>query len=275
MTDLRLLVPAGTAALGVHALLGAARGPQRLREVLRRTNFAGEPVTLAEGPAWVVGTGLAALLARDPVAAVVVVVPGAVGLADDLVGDRATKGIRGHLAALRRGRVTSGAVKVVVLGATALVVAAVEADRDAPVALRAAALVVDSAVVAGAANLLNLFDLRPGRALKIAMLAGAPLVAAPQRARPALAAGLGASMAALPGDLAGRSMLGDCGANALGALLGQGVVRTLPLTGRAVVLAGVTALTLASERVSFSRVIDSTPPLRALDRWGRATPSGP
>lgn len=275
MTDLRsLALPAGAAVLGVHGVLRAVeRGPARVRRALGRTNFAGDPVTLAQGPAWVGGVALGALLAADPVAAATVAVPGAVGLVDDLVGDRSTKGIRGHLGALRRGRVTSGAVKVAVLGTTALVVAVLENDRDASLSSRLPALVVDAGVVAGTANLLNLFDLRPGRALKVATLIGAPLlVAAPGRARPALVAGLAATAAALPGDLAGRSMLGDCGANAAGALVGQGLVRSLPLAGRTGVLAAVTALTLASERVSFSRVIDRTPALRALDVWGRPTP---
>jgi len=31
----------------------------------------------------------------------------------------------------------------------------------------------------------------------------------------------------------------------------------------------VAVLNLASERVSFSRVIGAVPPLRAADRWGR------
>jgi hypothetical protein len=64
-------------------------------------------------------------------------------------------------------------------------------------------------------------------------------------------------------------MLGDCGANALGGLLG---LRLAALPGRrlrAGLLTGITALTLASEVVSFTRVIESTPGLRELDRLGR------
>jgi hypothetical protein len=57
---------------------------------------------------------------------------------------------------------------------------------------------VDGALVAVAANLLNLFDLRPGRALKVGLLAAAA-VDAPGPA--------GAALALLPGDLRERTML--------------------------------------------------------------------
>jgi len=70
-------------------------------------------------------------------------------------------------------------------------------------------------------------------------------------------------------DLAATAMLGDTGANPAGALLGLALVeRTGPL-GRAVALVGLAALTLASERVSFTRVIEGNPVLRRLDEWGR------
>ncbi|HYZ98915.1 MAG TPA: hypothetical protein VE575_09215, partial [Acidimicrobiales bacterium] len=66
-----------------------------------------------------------------------------------------------------------------------------------------------------------------------------------------------------------RLMLGDAGANALGAALGLGVVLACSPGVRTVVLVVVAVVNLASERVSFSRVISATPPLRVADRWGR------
>jgi len=66
-------------------------------------------------------------------------------------------------------------------------------------------------------------------------------------------------------------MLGDAGANALGAVLGLALVERLSTrTASARALAVLAALTAASEVVSYSRVIDAVPPLRALDHLGRA-----
>jgi hypothetical protein len=73
----------------------------------------------------------------------------------------------------------------------------------------------------------------------------------------------------LPDDLGERVMLGDCGANALGALLGLRLAALPGRGSRAALLGAVVALTLASEKVSFTQVIEATPGLRELDRLGR------
>ncbi|CCH78783.1 conserved hypothetical protein [Nostocoides japonicum T1-X7] len=129
---------------------------------------------------------------------------------------------------------------------------------------------VGAGVVAGSANLANLLDLRPGRTLKASVIAAAPLVLARDEGTSTTAAVvLGAAAGLLPDDLAGRSMLGDTGANAAGALVGTALLGALGLRGRLVALAVLTGLTVVSERVSFTAVIESTPGLRELDRLGR------
>ena len=113
------------------------------------------------------------------------------------------------------------------------------------------------ALVAGCANLVNLLDLRPGRALKAVLLA-AP--AAGRSGGPAVlsTAVAGAAGTLLPHDLAEESMLGDTGANAAGAVLGTALAAGTGRRGRLAALAGVVALTLASERWSFTAVIEAT-----------------
>jgi len=240
-----------------------------------RTNHRGEPVSMLEGPS--VAAGLAAgaavaLSGRIGAAAALATAGGAAfGIVDDLAEDtsRRTKGLRGHLGALARGELTTGGLKVLGIGATAFVAACVRGRRGPEGALgRAADVVVDTALVAGTANLLNLLDLRPGRALKAAT--GASALLAPLARSTATTAGpvLGAVASAASRDLGERDMLGDGGANALGALVGIQATG-LPRVARVLVLTGVVGLTVASERVSFSAVIDRTPALRTLDRLGR------
>ncbi|GHJ15872.1 MULTISPECIES: hypothetical protein [unclassified Micromonospora] len=253
---------------------------------LERTNYRGRTVTLAAGPALAVGAATAGALGAGsaPAGAAALLAgvgAGAVGLYDDVVGARpeqkAAKGFAGHLAALREGRVTAGLVKVAGVGAAGLGAAALlAADRRVaahPRRQRAGAfgrgvdVLLGAGVVAGTANLVNLLDLRPGRALKSGLLLGAPLSTGPHGG---IAAGaVGAAAGLLRDDLGERVMVGDSGANALGALLGVSLAaRTGPL-GRAGVLAVLAALTAASEKVSFTQVIHRTPGLRHLDELGR------
>jgi UDP-N-acetylmuramyl pentapeptide phosphotransferase/UDP-N-acetylglucosamine-1-phosphate transferase len=198
-------------------------------------------------------------------------VSGAVGLYDDIVGNRpeqkAAKGFAGHLGALREGRVTSGLVKIAGVGAAGLVASALVGSRRTGALGRTADVLLGAGVVAGTANLINLLDLRPGRAVKAGMLLGAPL--ALRRGGGVAAGTLGASAALLPDDLGEEIMLGDAGANALGALLGVALIARTGPAGRAAALAALAALTAASEKVSFTQVIQDTPWLRRLDELGR------
>ena len=189
------------------------------------------------------------------------------GVYDDLAGSGKRRGLRGHLGALANGEVTTGAVKLGGLGATGLASALLLGREPADVA-------VNAGLVAGGANLLNLFDLRPGRAIKVATLSAALITAGgAERGAHAVAAPLGAALALLPDDLGERAMLGDAGANALGAMLGGAAAVSLPRPARIALLAGIVALTGASERVSFTKVIEAVPPLRWLDMLGRRPPA--
>jgi hypothetical protein len=89
--------------------------------------------------------------------------------------------------------------------------------------------------------------------------------------RPLWAVGLFAAPALIAGayDLRERAMLGDTGANLLGALAGLWLVLTLSGTGQLVALAVLAAITLVGEIRSISELIERTRWLRALDSWGR------
>jgi hypothetical protein len=262
---------AGT-ALGAAAARAAysllTRRPPGDEKLWLRTNHRGEPVTLLEGPAFVAGAVTAVAVApgvpaRMRVAAVFAgTATGALGAYDDLAGSGDSRGFKGHLTALARGEVTTGAVKILGIGAAGLVAAALAGTKGRATAFD---VLVNGALIAGSANLLNLFDLRPGRAIKVGALAGLPGTLSGSAVA---AAPFGAALALLPEDLGERAMLGDAGANALGALLGLSAAR-LPRPVRLGLLTGVTALNAASEVVSFTKVIQATPALRWLDQLGR------
>ena len=232
-----------------------------------RTNHRGATVSLLAGPAVVLASAVTAAAGapsrRLGAAALGVgLAAGAVGRYDDTRGaeEATSKGFRGHLRAAASGRLSGGAVKVAGIGVASLLAAG--AVTRSPVQR-----LIASGVIAGTANLVNLLDLRPGRALKAFTLAGTPLLSGPYGRM--LAGPLGAATALLPDDLGERVMLGDAGANGLGALLGLRLAAGASPAGRVALLGGLAALTAASEVVSFSKVIAATPGLRELDAWGR------
>ena len=192
---------------------------------------------------------------------------GLLGFMDDVLGSE-DRGFKGHLRALAQGRLTTGMLKLIGGAAIALVLA------SAPGFVTGKRLLSDALLIALAANLGNLLDRAPGRTIKCSLAAYVPIaiVAGTGPVGIAVAPLIGATVGLLPEDLHERLMLGDTGANVLGGVLGLVVVLECDRTTRNIVLIALIALNLASELVSFSRVIERVPPLRWLDRLGRSAP---
>ena len=195
-------------------------------------------------------------------AAAVTFIAGAVGVYDDIVGSRpqqrSDKGLRGHLSALRDGRITAGTVKIGALAAAGIACAG-------PVSRGPLDRLVAGGVIAGTANLLNLFDLRPGRALKVTIAGAAAGLGGP--AGGVVAGTAGAAAALLGPDLQEQAMIGDGGANAIGALLGLRLAAAGGPLRRSGALGAIAALTLASERSASRR---SSNGRRSCGSWTRS-----
>lgn len=264
--------------------------PMLERPVFRRTNYRSVDLATAGGlviPVAVFFTGaliavLSALgvtpsafaLTALQLTSIAVGGFGLLGLLDDLAVDEGTSGYRGHLIALFSGRLSAGSLKMVAGPAIALVVVQ-PASGDS-----FAWLVIDGAVVALAANLANLFDRAPGRVTKVASLCLASLVIGSIVGAGGLSGGvlpglfgaavvLGAAWGLMRPEMREEMMLGDTGANPMGAALGLAVVLTQSQAIRLGVLGALVVLNLLSERVSFSSVIERVPVLRWIDQLGR------
>lgn len=220
----------------------------------------------------------------------------ALGVVDDAYGSSDARGFGGHLRALARGRLTTGGLKLIGISAASLVIGLVIAQIGAASdgggwdAERLTVGVCAGAAIALTSNFVNLVDLRPGRALKVyAVLAVLGTVSTavflPLRVD-SPAHPLVGGTAALDGvclllflagpviatwshDLGERGMLGDAGANPMGAVAGMLIVVGLPAWGLVAYLVLLLGLNLASERVSFSRVIEGNGVLSWLDGLGR------
>ncbi|HEV3319293.1 MAG TPA: hypothetical protein VG053_06105 [Solirubrobacteraceae bacterium] len=191
------------------------------------------------------------------------------GLIDDTLGsprDGATapRGWRGHGAAAMHGELSTGALKAVGSVGLALLVSDFTGLSVGRWLLAAAVLVL-------ATNALNLLDLRPGRALKVFVLLGAGLTIGSRELRPLWTLGLFVGPALVAGayDLREEAMLGDTGANLLGALAGLWMVLVLSQTGQLIALALLVIVTVYGELRSISALVARVPLLRGLDSWGR------
>ncbi len=195
--------------------------------------------------------------------AVYVVGVALLGLIDDAFG-AAPRGWRGHGAALLRGELSTGMLKAAGSLGLALFVLSGEGLSNGHYLLAVAVLVL-------ATNLFNLLDLRPGRATKAFVLLGAGLTLGAADVRPLWSLGLFVGPALVAGlyDLRERAMLGDTGANLLGALAGWWLVLALSVTGQGIALALLLAITVFGEFRSISAFVEKTPGLRALDSLGR------
>lgn len=310
-------LPVVGAGIGACAGLGYVLHRKHIKaSQWERTNFHGATVSLRGGVAMagaaVASAAVASALSDQPRAAlggaVAALGGGLAGYIDDVDqgahdGGKVAKGLKGHLGALAHGQVTTGVIKIAGIGASALAASALVGSKATSVSGKAADLALNTVLIAGTANLANLLDLRPGRALKATVLVATPLsyfscaavktpawetsatasgaVASETPAAPAsasgasaqrlLASGLNAAaITALVEDLQETTMLGDTGANAAGALLGTSLAANDSWKLRLGTALGVVGLILASEKVSFSKVIAANPALNWLDQlWRR------
>jgi len=210
------------------------------------------------------------------------------GLLDDMFSEHDESGFKGHISALIRGKITTGMGKLLGIGIVSLGVSMLYfvsssyrigyiAIDSMPLGLLVGYSVLGGLAIALTANLLNLTDLRPARASKVylVLLLIAVIIAPENMAVIALLAL--PIMATWSLDAGEKAMLGDAGVNPAGAVMGLYFVHIISAEPLAWVwlMLYVTImflLNLASEKISFSAVIERNKLLKMLDMIGRPKP---
>lgn len=186
------------------------------------------------------------------------------GFIDDMLGQRDTLGFKGHFGALFHGRLTTGGLKALGGGIIAFFTALFVSQGWGSV-------IINTLILALFTNMMNLLDLRPGRAVKgfilfflvIVLLAGGKvdwLLITPL---------LGAVLYYFRFDLKAETMMGDAGSNVLGLALGYITVTSLPLFSRLGVLIFLVAIHIYTEKYSLTDTINRVYMLRTIDQLGR------
>jgi len=182
------------------------------------------------------------------------------GLIDDIWGDK-TRGFKGHINMLLKGRVTTGFIKAI----AGFILSAVASFYVSKTVID---LVINTFMITLFINFFNLLDLRPGRAIKVAFLIGAILFASSYFSKSIFLLYVGALIVLAYTDLTEKAMIGDAGSNFIGAMIGLIFATEYNWIVNLPVLAVLVLLQLYAEMSSFSSFIQRHPLLKWFDELG-------
>lgn len=188
---------------------------------------------------------------------------GLIGLLDDLIGDKTIKGLKGHIKSLFQGRLTTGGIKAFLGLFIALIVSSY-------ISYGLVDFLVNGLIIGLFTNLINLFDLRPGRAVKTFIFISIILLILKFANNNYIILSIyGILIPYVSLELKSKVMMGDTGANVLGYALGVYYTSNFELLSRIIILIILILLHLFAERLSFSKIIDNNKILKYIDNIGR------
>ena len=132
-------------------------------------------------------------------------------------------------------------------------------------------IVVNTLIIALFTNLINLFDLRPGRSIKIFILLSIIMLftSSIKEYNFIFYSFYGILVIYFPLDLKAKSMTGDVGSNVLGITLGIFCGLTHSLIVKSIYLFILIIIHIIAEKVSFSNIIEKNKVLKFMDDLGR------
>lgn len=190
------------------------------------------------------------------------------GFVDDMLGTRDVLGLKGHFKSLLRGRLTTGALKAIVGLLVAFVI-------SLSLTSSIVETIINTLIIALFTNFFNLLDLRPGRAIKVYIIAFLFMLASLNVTHKAAAVLpfiplAGSIIGYMPYDLKARCMMGDSGSNVLGISIGFLVILTLGWHVKIAVLAFLIGIHIFTEKYSLTELIKNNRFLNYLDNLGRS-----
>ena len=185
------------------------------------------------------------------------------GALDDLIGNRNVSGLKGHFKSLFKGELTTGGFKALFGGFVGLVVSVCISNDIVDI-------IVNTLIIALSTNLMNLFDLRPGRAIKAYLVIMIPIyitLTGYIKALPLLI--LPNVLAYFNTDLKARGMMGDTGSNVLGISIGVLMAFGYGIKVRVAWLVFLVLMHLITEKFSLTKIIEKNKVLKFIDDLGR------
>ena len=185
------------------------------------------------------------------------------GIIDDTIGNRDVSGLKGHFKSLFKGKLTTGGFKALFGGFVGLIISVCISKNIADI-------IVNTLVIALSTNLMNLFDLRPGRAIKGYLLISIVLLfTLGEYTRNLLLLILPNVIAYFNQDLKAKAMMGDTGSNVLGISIGILFVMGYSLKVRLIWLAFLIFIHILTEKYSLTKIIENNKFLNFIDKLGR------
>lgn len=192
------------------------------------------------------------------------VLMGLVGLMDDLIGEKEVKGLKGHILNFLKGNPTTGGIKAGVGFLISLFVALVLSRNILEI-------IINTLIIALFTNLINLFDLRPGRSAKVFILFAIIMLffSVTDQYNIIIYSFFGILFVYLPLDLKAKAMMGDVGSNTMGITLGIYCAFTQNTISKLIYLLFLFTLHILAEKISFTQIIERNRLLKFLDDLGR------
>lgn len=185
------------------------------------------------------------------------------GALDDIIGNRDVSGLGGHFRSLFKGNLTTGGFKAVFGGFVGLLISVV-------ISKNVFDIIINTLIIALSTNLMNLLDLRPGRAIKVYLtIMTVILFNVSKSIKSLIYLILPNVLAYFNYDLKAKAMMGDTGSNVLGISIGIIFAISFPFEIRISWLVFLIFIHLLTEKYSLTKIIENNKILNYIDKLGR------